>query len=47
MCAKFCKNRFRYSQFPQMAFTLASLAVNTILSLHESYIYWTVHHLTS
>ena len=28
---KFCKNRFRYSLFPQMAFTLASLTVSTIL----------------
>ena len=30
MC-KFCKNRFRYSLFPQIAFTLASLSVKTIL----------------
>lgn len=28
---KFCKNRFRYSLFPQIAFTLASLTVTTIL----------------
>lgn len=30
MC-KFCKNRFRYSLFPQIAFTLASLTLTTIL----------------
>jgi hypothetical protein len=30
MC-KFCKNRFRYSPFPEIAFTLASLTVTAIL----------------
>jgi len=37
MCANVCKNHFRYSLFPQMAFTLASLTVNTILSSHDVY----------